>query len=467
MICGMEQTPSQFELYPSETFEPRDEHMLKHVNAVALVPTEGGRPISYEERKLFNVLLHRAQTVGAKDEYSAGLHEIIKDIDYGSKDTTALKKSLKNLMKTVVEWQSPTSGEISEEWGACVLLSGASIKKDKVSRAVTLLWRYDIKVREQLLSPDRYARLVMESIVQLRTHAAIALYEICARYVDNPGHKTARQHWHWWKLVMSGKAKGEQKGEFRYWKRDVLTKAIAEINTHTELEITKSIEFKERDNKTISDLQFEVRLKSSKPSQSTEKKPLDKISEEDMPLIGWALKMGIKQADAEKLLRQHGAEEFKDSLGALEKRLAVPKEVTDKVQSPSAYLRSILRSKASSKAKEIAAKPINPLRSAKDSERSKAALTEEWLRGKKDALRAVFSEMTETAQAPILANFREMLIAQLPSMVKRFDGSGWGHKMLRDNFASFLGESWEGTDWNKPSMDELLNLALEKANLKA
>lgn len=455
---------SQFELYPAETFEPRDEHMLKHVNAVALVPTEGGRQISYEERKLYNVLLHRAQTVDVKDEYSAGLHEIIKDIDYGSKDTTGLKKSLKNLMKTVVEWQSPTSGEISEEWEACVLLSGASIKKDKVSRAVTLCWRYDIKVREQLLSPDRYARLVMESIVQLRTHAAIALYEICARYVDNPGRRTARQHWHWWKLVLSGKAKGEQKGEYRYWKRDVLTKAIAEINTRTELEI-KCFEFKERDNKTIADLQFEVRLKSSKSVLLSEKKPLDKIAEADMPLIGCAVKLGIEQGDAEKMLRQHGAEEFRDSLTSLEKRMAVPKEVTDKVQSPCAYLRSILRSKASTKAKELASRPITPLRSAKESDRNKAALTEEWLRGKKDALRAIFSEMSEAEQSPILRQFREMLVYKLPSMVKRFDSAGWSHKSLRDNFASFIGEAWEGSDWDKPSMEELLNLALEKANM--
>lgn len=462
----MEQSSPQFDLYPSETLVPRDEHMLKHVNAVALVPTEGGRQITYEERKLFNVLLHRAQTVGAKDEYSAGLHEIIKDIDYGSKDTSALKKSLKNLMKTVVEWQSPTSGEISEEWGACVLLSGASIKKDKVSRAVTLLWRYDIKVREQLLSPDRYARLVMESIVQLRTHSAIALYEICARYVDNPGHKTARQHWHWWKLVLSGKAKSEHKGEYRYWKRDVLSKAIAEINTHTELEISKPIEFKERDNKTIADLQFEVRFKKAKQVLPAETKPLEKIAEEDMPLIGWAVKMGMKQSDAEKLLRQHGSTEFKEGLASLEKRLAVPKEVTEQVQSPIAYLRSILRSKASSKAKASAGKKVTNLRSAKDNERNKAALTEEWLRGKKEALRSIFSEMLEVDQKPLLAKFREQLSVRLPAMVKRFDSSGWSHKMFYDNFLSFIGEEWEGADWNKPSMDELLNLALEKASLK-
>lgn len=464
----MEQSSPQFDLYPFETIEPRDEHMLKHVNAVALVPTEGGRQITVQERKLYNVLLHRSQTVGVKDEYSAGLHEVIKDIDYGSKDTTALKKSLKNLMKTVVEWQSPTSGEIADEWEACVLLSGASIKKDKVSRAVTLLWRYDVKVREQLLNPDRYARLVMESLVSLRTHAAIALYEICVRYVDNPGHKTARQHWSWWKLVLSGKAIGVQKGEYRYWKRDVLSKAIAEINTHTEIEISKPLEFKERDNKTISDLQFEVRLKNARPAQTTESKPLNKLSEADLPLIGWAVKLGLSQSDAEKMFRQFGSEAFSEGLTNLEKRLAVPKEVTDKVQSPSAYLRSILRTKASNKAKESVAKPTTRMRSAKDSEHNKAALMEEWLRGKKDHLRSIFTEMNESEQTELLSGFRTTLQArQLPSLVKRFDTSGWSHKTLRDNFASYLGETWEGSDWSKPTTEALLDLALEKAALKA
>lgn len=459
---GMDQTPTQFELYPAETPDPRDDHMLKHVNAVALMPIKDGRRIGVTERKLYNVLLHRAQALGVRDEYSARLHELVKDSDFGSKNTDPIKKALTNLMKTVVEWQSPTNGEI-EQWDACVLLSGASIKKEKKTGAVTLAWRYDQRVREQLLSPDRYARLMMESITQLRSHAAIALYEICARYVDNPGRKTARRHWRWWRPVLGGQAYEETKGEYRFWKRDVLKPAIAEINTQTELEIVKTLEYRERDNRTISDLQFEVRLKS-KSSATAAPKPLDKIGPIDLPSIGRAVKLGVSQEEAEKLCRKHGAEALMEGLANLEKRLAVPEDVTEAVQSREAYLRAIMRSKASALAKAAAAKPTSPGRSGKELELNKAALLAEWLLRKKDQLRSLFQEMPEVEQEELLAKFRELVASKLPAMLKRFDASGWNHKSLRDNFATFLGEEWQGADWNKPTADELLTLALQKAS---
>ena len=213
--------PEQGGLFP---IDADDEFLLKHVNAVALMPVPGGRRISLLGRRVFNVLLHRAQECGELDEYQARMHEIVSDAGYNSNDTAPIRKILRELMSTTVEWQSPTNGEI-ETWDACNLLSGAGTTKDKRTGAVTVRWRYDSKVRAQLLSPDRYARLSLEAITQLSTHAAMALYEICARYVDNPRHLTARQHWRWWRPVLTGVSSDDSKAEYRFFKRDVLHKA--------------------------------------------------------------------------------------------------------------------------------------------------------------------------------------------------------------------------------------------------
>jgi hypothetical protein len=123
-----------------------------------------------------------------------------------------------------------------------------------------------------------------------------------------------------------------------------------------------------------------------------------------------------------------------------------------------------MRSKASASAKAAAAKPDSRARTDKELEHNKAALMEEWLRRKKDHLRSLFQELPEAEQTELLAKFREWVSAQLPSMLKRFDTSGWNHRMLRDNFAAFQGEAWHGAEWNKPTSDELLTLALEKAS---
>lgn len=439
--------------------EDSDDTLLKHVNAVALMPVQGGRRISLLGRRLFNVLLHRSQDEGELEEYEARLHEVVKDADYSSKDTAPLKKILKELMTTTVEWQSPSSGEI-ETWDACNLLSGAGITKDKRSGAVTIRWRFDSKVRQQLLSPDRYARLSIEAITQLSSHAAMALYEICARYVDNPGHKTARQHWRWWKPVLTGFSGDDSKSEYRFFKRDVLNRAIAEINERTNIEVVGPIEHKERDNKTVAEIQFEVRMKGQKPARSV-KEPLHAVSPKDLPVIGRAISAGVKQADAEDLLRKHGSVPLASAVESLETRLQMPVDVVGEVRKPASWLKENLARQAKN-AKAAANMPSAKKISAEDMKRRKAVWTESWLRGRKDDLQKGFEELSERDRNELLDKFREDLASRnIPQYLKRLDLSGWQHPMLKDSFIKFLGVELVGPDWFRPTEDDILAVAVE------
>lgn len=451
----------QTDLFSPDTQTRREERMLKHVNAVAIMPVKGGGKISAFERKLYNALLRRSQAVGDQVEYSARMHEIAKDCAFDSKNTAHIKKALTNLMKTIVEWQSPTTNEIEEVWEACGLLSGATVRKNKETNAVVVEWRYDTKIKHQLLSPDRYARLTLESLTQLRTHAAIALYEICARYVDNPGRKTARQHWRWWRPVLCGQAFDLEKGEYRYFKRDVLQPAIAEINSNTELDVQLLPEYRERDNKTISEIQFEVRLKTAVlPTPSPKNKPLEKVQECDLEIIGKALQAGLTQTEAERLYRSHGAQAMQGGLLELEERVAMSMRLGP-VENPARYLRSVLRTQPSGAAPGFLPRKEQSGLAPKELEQNKAALHEQWLRRKKDELRSLFQECPQSEQDDLLRQFRATLTNQ--PMIKRFDSSGWNHRMIRDTFAGFLGEVWRGAEWNRPGPDEILALALEKA----
>lgn len=458
----------QTELYPVEPdTRERDMVLLKHVNAIAIMPTKGGGKISAQDRRLFDVLLYWAQGEGNRPEYSARLHELVKLAEFNSNNTSEIKKSLKNLLKTVVEWQSPTSGEI-EEWEACVLISGVSVKKDKRTGAVTISWRYDSKVQSQLLDPDRYGRLMLQASIRLRTHAAMALYGICARYVANPGHRTSKQHWRWWRPVLAGVAYEGDTGEYRYWKRDTLMPAIAEINANTELDVQGPIEYKERDNKTIAFIQFEVRPKSRvhRPPVA-DRKSLEGIEPKDLQVIGEALQLGVPQRDAETLYQSHGAEALAQGVQELQKRLTVPVAVATPVAKPGAWLRTMMNNKEASPS--VAADP-SPTRQAVisaslDLQMNKAALTEEWLRRKKDSLRSHFQELPDDEQRSLLGRFRGGLT--LTAVIKRLDTSGWDHRTIRDTFASFLGETWEGPEWNKPKHDDILGLALERSTTRS
>lgn len=447
--------PDQGRLFPADA---DDEQLLKHVNAVALMPVPGGRRISLLGRRLFNVLLHRAQEAGEQEEYQVRLHELVADAGYNSNDTAPIRKILRELMSTTVEWQSPTHGEI-ETWDACNLLSGAGTTKDKRSGAVTIRWRYDSKVRAQLLSPDRYARLSLEAITQLSTHAAMALYEICARYVDNPGHLTARQHWRWWRPVLTGVSGDDSKAEYRFFKRDVLHKAVAEINACTNLEVRGPIEFKEKDNRTIAEIQFEVRAKGENGARRPAA-PLRHVVVDDLPLIGRALNAGVKQAEAEELIHRHGPQRLASALDELDRRMRMPSEKVGAVLKPGSWLRAHMTRVA--RARPEPAPADQPGVSADALNKHRAAWTDEWLRRRKEALRQGFQELPEAQQQLLLDGFRdELRVSAQIQLLRRLDLSGWQHRMVVAAFLRFYGQRAIGEQWDKPTPDDILAIAAE------
>jgi hypothetical protein len=448
--------PEQAGLFP---FEQDEDFLLKHVNAVALMPVVGGRRISLLGRKLFNVLLHRAQEAGEQEEYEARLHEITGDAAYNSNDTDPIKKILKELMTTTVEWQSATNGEV-ETWDACNLLSGAGTTKDKKSKAVTVRWRYDSKIRTQLLSPDRYARLSLEAITQLSTHSAMALYEICARYVDNPAHKTARRHWRWWQPVLTGIAVKDSKTQYRFFKRDVIHKAIAEINACTNLEVRGPIEFKEADNKTIADIQFEVYLKGRTPER-THRKPLENVVVDDLPIIGRAINAGVKQNEAEALIKKHGSAMFTAAVAELEKRQKMPSDKVGVVLKPGAWLKTHITRVAREEEEQGSASQSSGI-SADEISKRKASWIYEWRHRRKAELRKAFDELDETQQQECLEAFRDHLKATAQShALKRMDTSGWEHRMVIESFFKFFGTKTLGDGWDQPNAEEILAIAAE------
>lgn len=449
----------QISAYPVELLP--DTHLLKHVNSLALMPVIGGKRITLLGRRIFNVLLHRAQSEGIKEEYEARMHEILADSGYNSNNTALIRKTLKELMSTTVEWQSPSLGEI-ETWDACNLLSGAGTTKNKQSNALTIRWSFGPKIRAQLLGPDRFARISIQAITQLSTHAAIALYEICARYVDNPGQKTARQHWRWWKPVLTGVAvpDDDKKAEYRFFKRDVLTRAIAEINAVTNLEVKGPIEFRERDNWTISDIQFSVRIKG----KTTEQKdtPLSNIEPVDLQVIGRGINSGVSQKTMEVLFRKYGTAKLTLALQKLEARLAMPPDKVGLVLKPNHLLKSYIERDL--KANSVDSVDIQKAITNAKVSKLRAEWAEEWLKRRKLRLLSGFKELGVTEETSLLDGFREYLAAHSqPPIIKRFEVSGWDHKMVRETFLKFYGNHVFGSSWNLPSIEDILEIAAELA----
>jgi hypothetical protein len=275
--------------------------------------------------------------------------------------------------------------------------------------------------------------------------------------VDNRGHKTARQHWRWWKPVLTGFAGDDSKSEYRFFKRDVLNKAIAEINALTHIEVRGPIEHKERDNKTVAEIQFEVWVKGERGARIASL-PLHDVTPQDLPVIGRAISAGVKQDQAEELLRKHGSAPLADAIGDLERRLEMPVEVVGEVRKPGSWLKDSLERKAK-QAKAAAAAPMAKQVTADEMKKRRAAWTEIWLRSRKTDLLRGFEELNPSEQERILADFRKELEANQFHFLRRFDTSGWNHGMIRETFVKFLGIQLIGSDWFKPSADDILAVA--------
>lgn len=425
--------------------------LRKPVNTLAIVPQS--RRITPLARKAYNVMLHMAQAQGIeKVSYRAPVAEVIAGLDFDSNDTQLIKKHLRAMAATTVEWQSPTTGE-GTSWTVSGLLAHAKVSKERGQNWIE--WSYSIELKQELLEPSVFARLSIEIISQLRTHAGIALYEICTRYKEVG--RTSRQPWHWWRPVLSGQPETpkSQTLEYRFFKRDTLKPAIAEVNAITDLEV-ELVEHKE--GRFVADLQFMVKRKAQSPL------PLRNAPQPvDLSLIVWAQKLGVSDDHAEDLLDTYGSDALKAGLATLEKRVATgfPGPLRD----PFRYLKSLMPGEAEKLAKQAAAVEVAVSVKGADAVpadvRRKAQWEEEWLRQRRERVVADLDALSEHEQGRIMGSLLDDMEARdvHPSIRKRLQTSGWQHPMVVNEMVKFYAKASIGEHWDQPTADELLVVA--------
>jgi len=429
------------------TKELTENPLRKPVNTLAIVPTKSSK-ITVLARKAYNVLLYIAQEQGIDQEvFRAPLQSILRGVDFNSNAREIVKQHLRAMVSTTVESQSPTAGE-GEAWNVAGLLAHAKVYKQSGENWVE--WSFAPNIKRELLEPQRFARLRLDIISQLRRHSGVVLYEICARYRDVG--LTARQPWPWWRPVLTGSPDTEDsvKQEYRFFKRDVLKLAIAEINAVTDLTV-ELIEHKA--GRFISDIQFKV-AKKQQESLPLRHPPVPV----DMSQVVRATAAGIRSEDAEALIQAHGNDAMTTGLDALHKRIA--NEFPEPLRDPYRYLRALLESNSASAAKKAAEKGTEP--TTKSSVVATAALegwTAEWVSRRRALVVGEFDALSAEAQTEWVEKLRAHLIERgvHPSIRKRLETHGWKHPMVTGEMIRFF----KGAEWDKPSPQELLTIAAQ------
>jgi hypothetical protein len=426
----------------------KDDRFEKPVSTLAIVPKTG--VITRVGRQAYTIMMLLAREQGIEDDntglFAAPLNSVIRGFD-GSKGTVdELKKHLRSMVTHVIEWQSPSIGE-TNDWGACTLLSEVRLTKQKGE--TWLSWAYPPSMRQDLLAPSRYAQIKRSTIAQFRSHAGLALYEICARYKDNPSHLTSKHHWHWWLPVLTGKPSPKEiKTEFRFFNRDTIKPAIEEVNEVSEL-IVSVHEFKL--GRTVQFLQFEVH---EKPELS--KKEIAKaVGAIDLSKLARAMQLGIDPEFAEDMFIRYGELDFAKAVDRLEARLNMPGKP---ILSRHAYLKSLLVGKVIDHAPDVAKVEVgqgggtnsvpvvnpNALKQQKLQESESARV---------QVIRSEIQALDEDHIAELLAGLKKQFVVRRmsPSVMKRLDEGNWQSALIMSELIRYYWKLTRGLEWSDQS----------------
>ena len=139
--------------------------------------------------------------------YASPVSTILQGFGSSTKASERVQRYIEQMVQTTVIWRPLAPGDAGsltldgfeapastdtprrgDEARTFPLLAEARLYKRAGEWWVT--WYYPPSIAEQIIDPDRWAQIELNSIARLGTYTAVALYEICARYKDSPGGLT-------------------------------------------------------------------------------------------------------------------------------------------------------------------------------------------------------------------------------------------------------------------------------------
>lgn len=317
---------------------PSSMEFRKANEAIGLRVVEG--KLTLLTRKVFNVMVYHAQqmklpganapidTAAAKKYFWIQLSDLARDAQYDSKDTKFLKEQLEEMQNIKLRM------ETHRQWTSERLIASVTLVNPKGLNSqggqVWLGFAFPPEVHETVMTPGTYTKLSILYQGILRSGTALALYEVCRRYATNPTKVTSIDTYEHWYGTLTGNPvpDGAVIPPYKYFKRDVLKPAIAEVNKLTDIEV-ELIEHKK--GRKVERLQFRV-LQTKQAQLDFPSPPVI-----DVELLERIMKLGFNQGDASDLLAQHGDAKIRASISFVQQRTEAKNAAP--LDSPAAYFR--------------------------------------------------------------------------------------------------------------------------------
>lgn len=319
-------------------------------------------------------------------------------------------------------------------------------------------WRYPDEIKERLVKPHQYTRVLLEMSSQMRSYSAAVLYEIGARYLTSPGRLSMREDVVWWAAVLTGRSDIKEV-DYRFLKRDVISKALAEIDALCEDFGLELIEHKR--GRKIEEIQFRV---VPKVQQRLGDISASNRNVFDLALVGRLIALGLKQDEAQDLYATTDEGQIRATLDHVDQRLRNASMPV--LKSPAAYFKDALKKgyagvtamepAPSSGPAPALAPPVAVLSEADRLRR----IRELWENDRMGQARAVFAEMPQPMQAEVRTRFEAERLDQVAAPIARaWRRDGPASRVAATTFYRWLAEdTWP----EEPSDRVLLDFALQR-----
>lgn len=453
--------------------EPADGTELRKPHEMIVMMPKSGR-VTMTGRKVYNAMLRVAQSrLDAMGEvpradyrFESPLAALLRTTGSAGDDRTAAKRYILEMGELKVNWESTAPGD-GIKLKLIQMLVEPTIEVRNGENWVS--WTYPPIIFEMLRDPKRWARFSVFVQGNLGTYAAVALYEIVARYRDNPSGLTSRKPVSWWIDALSQAPAGSERREWRKFKNERLNPAIEEINSGTDLEV-ELIEHKQ--GRAVDEAQFSVRKRRA----TQQIKQQDQLG--DANLVLRAESLGIREMKLEGLIKEFGEQSVREKLEVLEKRTTNRKlPIIDNSYS---YLRSLLRNdtgaaeepaaRSSSQdggepAKQIGTllqqlpasprvQPQGTTQSALSMAAAQVQANDTWLRNRISEIKAEIRALSLDQQKALAEQAVQGMEARgsLQAVVaRRFLQGDFLHGVLGSEVVSLYAKVVYGPDWDKPA----------------
>ena len=426
------------DLAPLDSRELRE--FRKTNEAIGLRVVDGN--LSLLSRKVFNVMMYHAQeqkvpglnspinTPASKKYFWIPLAELARDAAYDSKDVQYLKKQLESMQDIKLLMEN------ERQWTSERLVSSVTlVNPTGLNKNVGQVWfgfAFPPEVHEQVMAPSTYTRLSIVYQSSLKSGSALALYEICRRYATNPSKLTFIQTYeHWYGVITGNPVSTSTPPVYKYFKRDTLKPAIAEINALTDI----NIELVEHKNgRRVEKLQF--RVEQTKQAQLEFPSP----PVIDVELMSRIMKFGFSQADASDLVAQHSDDIIRAAISRVEARSE--SKGMSPLETPAGYFRWALQ--------DIVRNPLpaaTPKSIEAQSKRSSGSnVMEKFLSARAQEALGVYRELNDVEKRTIFDTFK----VQNAGKNIKFD-KGIESTMVRSLFSTWYAKEL----WGEPTAQAL------------